>query len=70
MVKFTETLKSKSIKNHLASLLKHRKPFYNFKNTLFNYPKIREKWFTYRDKKMEEIAKEWLKTHDIKANFE
>lgn len=69
MVKFTETLESESIKNYLASVLNKRKPFYNFKNALLNYPKIRQKWFTFHDKKMEEMAKEWLKAHDIKADL-
>lgn len=69
MVKFTETLESESIKNHLTSVLNKRKSFYNFKNALLNYPKIRQRWFTFREIKMEEIAKEWLETHDINANL-
>ena len=60
MLSFAEQLNIEEIKTRLLNVLNRKKPFNKFKNTLLDFPAIREKWFKYHDAKMKEIAKEWL----------
>jgi hypothetical protein len=54
---------------HLAGLLKiainSRGAFRRFKDVLLDYPEEREKWFLFRDDRMDERAIEWLDSIDI-----
>jgi len=69
MVSFVEQLKIEKIKIRMLNVLNRKKPFDNFKNTLLNFPEIREQWFRYHDEKMKEIAREWLNDHQINADL-
>jgi hypothetical protein len=69
MEDFIESIKDKAAKEFLENALQMRKPFRNFKDALFDYPKIREQWFQYEKDRMEQITKEWLKDKDIDAEF-
>ena len=52
--------------DHLAELLEvainGKGAFRRFKDVLLNYPKEREKWFEFKDARMEERALEWLES--------
>ena len=52
--------------DHLAELLEvainGKGAFRRFKDVLLNYPKEREKWFEFRDSRMEERALKWLES--------
>jgi hypothetical protein len=52
--------------DHLAELLEvainGKGAFRRFKDVLLNYPKEREKWFEFRDGRMEERALKWLES--------
>jgi hypothetical protein len=58
---------------HLAELLEvavnGKGAFRRFKDVLLNYPEEREKWFQFRDERLEERALEWLDSIDV-AIFE
>jgi hypothetical protein len=49
---------------HLAELLEvavnGKGAFRRFKDVLLNYPEERERWFKFKDEKMERRAREWL----------
>ena len=55
MVDFAEQLKEEKVKRTLLRLLNQKKPFSKFKNALYEYPEIRERWFTYHHKKMKDL---------------
>jgi len=44
----------------LARALRMRGPFRCFKDTLLEFPDLREQWFRYHDGRMLEYAQEWL----------
>ena len=52
--------------DHLGELLEvainGKGAFRRFKDVLLNYPKEREKWFEFRDSRMEERALKWLES--------
>ena len=54
---------------HLAELLEvainGKGAFRRFKDVLFNYPEERERWFKFKDDRMEERALEWLDDIDV-----
>jgi len=60
IVDFIATVKD----DHLAQLLEvaidGKGAFRRFKDVLLNYPEERERWFGFKDDKMEERALEWL----------
>ena len=65
MEDFIWKIENEKIRNHLSEIISKKKPFYNFKEAIFNYPEIREKWFEYHNNKIEEIALEWLRDNKI-----
>ena len=54
---------------HLAELLEvainGKGAFRRFKDVLLNYPEERERWFKFKDDRMEERALEWLDDIDV-----
>ena len=54
---------------HLAELLEvaiiGKGAFRRFKDVLLNYPKERERWFEFKDDRMEERALEWLESINV-----
>ena len=59
---------------HLAELLEvainGKGAFRRFKDVLLNYPEEREKWFQFKDERMEERALEWLDDIDVTLSGE
>ena len=55
--------------DHLAELLEvainGKGAFRRFKDVLLNYPEERERWFKFKDDRMEERALEWLDDIDV-----
>ena len=45
--------------------LEREKPFSNFRELLEQYPKLREKWFQYKDKQMQNETIDWLCENNI-----
>lgn len=65
MSDFVENLADPAVQKLLARALGGRKPFRSFKDELLVYPAIREQWFKYHEKRMREIAIEWLQDNEI-----
>ena len=49
--------------------INRKKPFRNFKDALFEFPEIEEKWFKFYSDEMTEILKEWLENEGIIADL-
>ena len=61
MVEFIETVTDDDLKRQLSIAVNGRGAFRMFKDTLLEYPEERERWFAFRDEKMNNYADEWLK---------
>ncbi len=64
-----EEVEDYNIKKALSIVLDGKKPFSNFKRALKKWPKLRQKWFDYEHKILEEKAREWLELKDIDAKL-
>jgi hypothetical protein len=60
MEAFVETLPDGEGSRSLAQVLGHPRPFRGFKDTLLEFPDLRERWFKFHDARMLEKAQEWL----------
>jgi len=69
MEDFIDTLKDDKIQNDLARAINRSKPFRNFKDTLADYPDVRQQWFTYHHSRMEQFAREWLEDEKIEVEL-
>ena len=69
MEEFVGQLEEGNIQNELFQALRRRKPFRQFKDTMYQYPGIKEEWFWYHDQRMTEIASHWLEDHSIDAEL-
>ncbi len=69
MEQFVEQLPEEKARNDLFDALNRRKPFRQFKDTLLDYPNIREKWFLFHDQEFKRKAQEWLEDHNITAEL-
>jgi hypothetical protein len=69
MSDFVDSLSPGETQEELIEALRRKRPFRNFKDTLFNYPKLREQWFRFHEEAFIEIAKEWLKDNSIEATL-
>jgi hypothetical protein len=60
MEDFVATLPDSEGSRSLERALGHTRPFRGFKDTLLDFPELRERWFKYHDGRMVEKAQEWL----------
>jgi hypothetical protein len=60
MVDFIATVDSERLAELLEVAINGKGAFRRFKDVLLNYPEEREKWFKFKDERMEERATEWL----------
>lgn len=60
MQDYAASVESDEIKNEMIDALERKKPFYNFKNTIADYPDIQKKFFEYKDNRLKEILKDRL----------
>ena len=69
MESFIDSLPEGEAKNMLNKAISMRKPFRNFKDTLCDYPEIREKWFKFQEDIMFKKANDWLEDENIDAEL-
>jgi len=69
MADFIDQLPSGEITERLVEAVQHRKPFRRFKDTLLNYPEVRENWFAFEHRKMLQVAREWLDDEGVEAEL-
>jgi len=60
MVDFIATVKDEHLAELLEVAINGKGAFRRFKDVLLNYPEERERWFRFKDDRMEERALEWL----------
>lgn len=65
MVDFTNSLTNKELQDKLAIALNGKGVFRRFKDVLLDYPKERESWFAFEEKRRRERFEEWLKDEEI-----
>jgi len=60
MVDFIATVEDEHLTELLEVAINGKGAFRRFKDVLLNYPEERERWFKFKDERMEERAIEWL----------
>ena len=65
MVEFIATVKDERLVELLEVAINGKGAFRRFKDVLLNYPEERERWFQFKDDRMEEKALEWLDDIDV-----
>ncbi len=60
MEDFIESVSHPQLQRRLVQALRGRGPFRAFKDALLNYPAERERWFAFKDERMEQRALDWL----------
>ena len=60
MAEFVAELPEDGAQPRLEAALDHRKPFRTFKDTLLDFPALREAWFKYHDGRMLIRAQKWI----------
>jgi len=60
MEDFVVTVKDKHLAELLEVAINGKGAFRRFKDVLTNYPEERERWFCFKDERMEQRALEWL----------
>jgi hypothetical protein len=67
MVDFIATVDDEHLAELLEVAINGKGAFRRFKEVLLNYPEERDRWFKFKDERMEERALEWL--DDIGVNI-
>jgi hypothetical protein len=65
MEDFIATVSDPHLQELLDVAITGRGAFRRFKDVLFRYPSERERWFAFRDERMEQRMREWLEEYDI-----
>ncbi|MFH1645835.1 MAG: UPF0158 family protein [Candidatus Omnitrophota bacterium] len=65
MVDFANSLEDKHLIEKLAIALSGKGAFRRFKDVLLSYPKEREEWFAYKEKRQQQYFEEWLELEGI-----
>ena len=65
MVDFIATVDNEHLAELLEVAINGKGAFRRFKDVLLNYPEERERWFQFKDERMEERALEWLDDIDV-----
>ena len=65
MVAFIATVEDEHLVELLEVAINGKGAFRRFKDVLLNYPEKRERWFQFKDDRIEERAREWLDDIDV-----
>ena len=65
MEQFVYNIKDFNIAQKFMAVLSKKKPFSNFKELLYQFPKLREEWFKFKDKQLENDTMDWLCNNEI-----
>lgn len=66
MESFAYNLEDFNLVDEFLNALNRRKPFRNFKDLLYKYPHLRNRWYAYKDKEIKNQLIDWLVANDIK----
>lgn len=70
MVDFIATVENERIVELFNVAINGKGAFRRFQDVLLNYPEERERWFRFKDERMEERAIEWLDDIDVTLSEE
>ena len=70
MVDFIASVDNERLTELLEVAINGKGAFRRFKDVLLNYPEERERWFQFKDERMEERALEWLEDIDVTLSEE
>jgi hypothetical protein len=70
MVDFIATVDNERLAELLEVAINGKGAFRRFKDVLLNYPEERERWFQFKDERMEQRALEWLEDIDVTLSGE
>ena len=70
MQDFVATVKDERLVELLKVAINGKGAFRRFKDVLLNYPEERERWFKFKDERMEERALEWLDDIEVTLSEE
>ena len=70
MVDFIATVDNERLAELLEVAINGKGAFRLFKDMLLNYPEERERWFKFKDERMEERAMEWLDDIEVTLSEE
>ena len=62
---FTSQVRDHRARDLLERAISGRGAFRRFKDTLFDFPELREAWFAFHDARMERRALEWLMAYEV-----
>jgi len=62
---FIATVEDEHLVELLEVAINGKGAFRRFKDVLLNYPEERERWFQFKDDRIEERAREWLSNIDV-----
>jgi len=65
MVEFVEKVEDELLREKLSIALDGKGAFRRFKNVIADYPDYREKWFKFRDERLNKEVIEWLNSIEI-----
>ncbi len=65
MEEFLATVTNNKPHEHLSRALCGKRPFRAFKDALCYYPEERERWFNFKNSKIEQYGKNWLEAQGI-----
>ena len=68
MVDFIATVDDEYVTELLEVAINGKGAFRRFKDVLLNYPEERERWFQFKDDRVQEEALEWLDDIDVSLN--
>jgi len=66
---FVENLGDSREASRLADALHRPKPFRRFKDTLLDYPKLREAWFAFQNQEHARLAEAWCEENGIEVEW-
>lgn len=69
MADFIEQLPYGKPREQLTIAVQRGSPFRRFKDTLLNYPDLREQWFAFENHTMLDVARMWLAEEEINAEL-
>lgn len=69
MEDFVDTLTDEHAVRSLSRALEGRKPFRRFKDTLFDFPALREAWFAFEREARLRLAEEWCEYKGIAVEW-
>jgi hypothetical protein len=70
MARFAESIDDSQLRELLDLALRGRGAFRRFKDVLAHYPRERERWFRFREERLQEAMHEWLEDNGIEPTTE